>query len=215
MLGAVLAEMLDPEEAIAPLKAAAELADRSNSRHWHNTVTGFWASAWVDLKELDLAEELLESSWQPADGPRSLSEGKMWMAKIALSMARNELEDALKLIQAMYDLVPDYQPGHPIPRLGWLQGLCFSRLGLQAQAEVILLESLDISRKQEIASTTWRLHGALAAVRRDMERLEEARQSLQAAEEIVEVMAQSIQDPKLEHVFRRRAAKRLKLDLPG
>ncbi|MGA9192187.1 MAG: hypothetical protein WBZ24_10675 [Anaerolineales bacterium] len=209
MLGGILVEMLEPEEAIAPLKAAAELADRSNSQHWRNTVTGYLATAWVELKELDLAQELLESHWQEADGPRSLSEGKLWMGKVRLNLARGDLEAALKLIQAIVDSAPGYQPGHPIPRLGWLQGLCFSRLGLHSQAEAILLESKEISQIQETDSTTWRLHGALAAVRRHLDRMEEAKLSLQSAEEIVDQMGQTIRDPKLKHVFQRRAAKRL------
>jgi tetratricopeptide (TPR) repeat protein len=214
MLGAILLEMLDPEEAIAPLKAAAELADRSNSQHWCNTVTGFLANAWVELRELDLAESLLESAWQPADGPRSLSEGKMWLAKVRLSLSRGEVEDGLILIQAMYDSVPGYQPGHPIPRLGWLQGICFSRLGLLPQAEEILIESLKVSQKQEAESITWRLQAALAAVRRHMDRLDDAQDAQQAAEDTIDRMASTIGDPKLEHVFRRRAAKRITLEIP-
>lgn len=215
MLGGILVDMLDPEEAIAPLKEAAEMADRSNSQHWRNTVTGYLAMAWVELKELDLAQSLLESSWKQADGPRSLSEGKMWMARVVLNLARGDLEEALKLIQVMYDSAPGYQPGHPIPRLGWLQGVCFSRLGLHAQAETILLESLETSQRQETASTTWRLHGALAAARRHLDRIEEARMSVTAAKEIIDQLGQSIQDPKLAHVFRRRAAKRLESKLAG
>jgi hypothetical protein len=68
---------------------------------------------------------------------------------------------------------------------------------------------LEISQKQETDSTTWRLHGALASVRRHLGQMEEAQLSLQSAEEIVDQMGQTIRDPKLEHVFRRRAAKRL------
>jgi hypothetical protein len=72
-----------------------------------------------------------------------------------------------------------------------------------------LLESKEISQIQETDSTTWRLHGALAAVRRHLDRMEEAKLSLQSAEEIVDQMGQTIWDPKLKHVFQRRAAKRL------
>lgn len=209
MLGGILNEMLQPEEAIAPLRDAEELADRSNSQHWRNTVTGFLATAWVDLKELETAEKLLEASWQEASRPRSLSEGKMWLAKVRLRVAQGDLEAALKLIQAIYDSVPGYSPSHPVPRLGWLQGVCFGRLGLHAQAEEILQASLDLSQKQEAASTTWRLQAALGAEQKAMNQLDLAEQSLKAAEATVAAMAESIREPKLEHVFRRRADKRI------
>ena len=210
ILGGILIEMLQPEDAIAPLKLAGKLADRSNSQHWSNTVTGFLASAWIDLNELETAEEILDKSWQEASGPRSLSEGKMWLAKVRLCFAKREIEDALKLIQAINATVPGFVQSRPVPRLGWLQGLCFAQLGHFTQAEEILTACLAVSQQQEAASTTWRILAALGSVQRELDQPDLAEQSLSAAEAMVETMAQSIQDPKLEHVFRRRAAKRIR-----
>jgi tetratricopeptide (TPR) repeat protein len=209
MLGAVMLEMLNPEDAIGELKDAEQLADRSNSLHWHNTVTGFMAVAWIDLKDYDTARALLESNWPNVSQPRSLSEGKLWFAMSELDAAQGDYESALKLVQSLVESSPDTKAGNPVPRLGLIQGRCFSRLGIDTQAQAILRQSLSVCEEQGSSSITWRLHRELAEVQRRLGNADAAAQSMQAAERLVDSLAESIHNPKHRHVFRRRAARRL------
>jgi tetratricopeptide (TPR) repeat protein len=210
LLGGILLEMLDPEDAIGNLKTAAGLAERSNSLHWHNTVCGFLAGAWIALKDFQVAESLLEASWPQSSRPRSLSEGKLWLAKAELRLAQRDYEAALQLVQMLYESVPDARSGVPIPRLGLLQGACFGRLGHPNQAVAILTKSLKVSEEEEASSITWKLYAELAQTQRQLDELTEAERSLELARELVDRLAESIDNPKHQHIFQRRAAAQLK-----
>jgi tetratricopeptide (TPR) repeat protein len=210
MLGATLLQMLNPEDAIGHLKSAHEIAKRANSVHWTDTVAGFLTSAWVDLREYEEAQMLLESTWPKAERPRSQSEGSMWLAKAQLKLAQGDYDSSLKLVQELYDSLVDRRVNRPVPMLGLVQADCYFAKGMPALAEEILTSSLAVSKTQGASAVSWQIQGLLAEVQRKLGLPEASAQSLDSAQRVVDDLAGTIQDPRLEHIFRRRANDRLR-----
>ena len=205
-LGTFYLDLLDFAEARRHLDDALTIARQLNSSIWIRQSIAALVSVTIEQGEFEPAKALLEGVWQAETPMQGLQNRYLWAARIELALAMGEFRPALAwvdgLIAATKNLEPvtsaenagSAQGGKVVPRLWQLRGEILAALGRYPEAEQDFISALAAASAQGRKGRQWRLHRNLAQVRIAQKNFTAARQSLDAARQLIAELAATLEE---------------------
>lgn len=199
--GAIFADLLDYMNAESALVPALALSRQVGSIHWTRFAAGFLSSSYVAQGKLDQAQATLDTFTPESVAPKTIGQRQSWKARIELSLARHDPEHALWALDLMFQHTPNLTPDTVIPALWILRALAFLQLDRAPEAERTAQAAHSALRERYQARLMWRVEGVLSRIYRAQRRQGEATRHANAAQEIVEQLAQTVDDEALRQTF--------------
>ncbi len=200
-LGRVWDELLDPRAAQVELELALDAARMSGSRLHLTRVASSLASVLIDTGNLARASDVLESVAQPDVEGTSSTQRQSRFVRAKLALARNELNEALDIIEYLIETRPSPSNEDRLPYLMKIRGDVFTRMGDLPDAEASYLNAQEGAALFEFRSLLWRVEIALGELYRRQNRHQDAEQAFQNAHDLIEVHASSIPDTAIREHF--------------
>jgi DNA-binding CsgD family transcriptional regulator len=217
-LGQIHVLMLEPALALRHLDTSLPLAEKLGSAWWMGNIRAYQALAYLLEGKCKHAEAALQAAMTREQEPRTLTERRLAWVWGELALAQGEPQVALRIAERLIASAPGEPRTQPIPRLLKLKGealVASKRLSEAAQA---LEEAKRGALERREAPLLWQIHGSLGRVYRLLKPgtlwVQEASNSLVAAREGIESLAQTIDDAALHEHFLQRALASLPKEKP-
>lgn len=192
-VGAIHAELLDAEYAQAHLERGLKLARALNSMYWTHMLRGWLGIALVGQQKLDAAHTLLDDGFEQEPPMATVSQRRLWSARILLALAERDAERALEWCERLVQTAR-YSDLQVIPMIGYMQARALAQLGAHARAREILDGALAQAHRENLRPVLWRLYGTLSSVLAAQGDLVEADRATAAARAQVRMLAQGMSD---------------------
>jgi DNA-binding CsgD family transcriptional regulator len=206
LLGVIYADILDFREAIDHLEKGLQLARTLGATEQHHATVSFLAPVYVASGYLDEAELLLADQAPLSDNSFSADSRRFaWIANADLALAKKQYQDVLDLVEHGLESVPNVTEGGIVPRLWRLRGEAL--LGLDRVTEALeMLQAAQISAEALGARPfLWRNLISLGKAHLSSRRREEATAAFDQARQIVDTLAEDLDEPTLKENFQSQA----------
>jgi DNA-binding CsgD family transcriptional regulator len=210
-LGGILVDIYALERAHDLLEETLVLAKQSGSVFLIRNTTSALVQCCVAQQDYARARDLLDevTGPEPAEFPyHTLAQRNCWQARVELALAVGEYAAALQMVERLYadakNLTETADQG--IPRLAMLRGQALMSLGTFDEAEGWLLGAMESARARNTQSLVWRIHARLGGLYQATGRGEQARQSLGAAQALLEQLASTLPDEEMRAGYLQGAA---------
>lgn len=209
VLGAILVDVYNLDEAHAMLEEGTRLAEASGSRHWIGTAHGFVAWCRVAMGDLAGAQGALAIVWSPDLPMQTLAQRTLWRALAILKMAEKHADEALEIIDRLFASARNLRPPshEQIPFLALLRGQILIQMGESryTEAENSLLEACKGAEARGMLRVLWRTQATLGDLYTATNRPQDAEQALTNARLLVADIASGISEEHLREAFLRGA----------
>jgi DNA-binding CsgD family transcriptional regulator len=208
-LGVAYVRMLVPEAALEQLLAGLPLAHTLKSAWWIGNITAYLALAYLLKHDLAHAESVLAKAL-PLDvlrarPPCNLPERRVAWVWGELALARGDSDQALWIAELLIDSAPGTPRGQPIPALLKLKGEALLALHRPGEAALALVGAQRGAEERGERPLLWPILRTLGQTHRRLGQRQQARQAFNAARDLVESLAATIDDPDLREQFVRTA----------
>lgn len=203
-LGIVYLDMLAFEAAQVHLEQALTLAREVGSGIWIGSAASFLAMTYIGQGDALRAQALL-GEVLTGDAPMQTQVQRLcWAARGEAALALGDAEPALHIVEQLITAI-DTTRQKVVPRLWKLRGEALSGQSRYSEAEAALLAARDAAHAQAAGQWLWRIHIALGKLYQTEGRRTESAAAYAAAREVVQRIADSIEDPRLQQTFASRA----------
>jgi len=213
-LGQIYVLMLEPAMALRHLDTGLLLAKTLGSAWWVDTLGAYQALAYLQTGQHKHAEATLQAAMTDPQEPRTLSERRLAWVWGELALAQSEPQTALQIALSLIVSAPGEMRTQPIPRLLKLKGEALVALKRLSEAVEALEEAKRGALERREAPLLWQIHCSLGRVYRLLKREQEASNTVVAAREGIESLAQTIDDAELREHFLQRALASLPKEKP-
>lgn len=216
-LGQIYVQMLQSSFAVESLLTSRPLAFKLGSSWWIGYNTSYLALAHLLQGQVARAEAVLNEVMPCGQEPRNMQQRRMGWAWGQVMLAQANFDQALRIADQLIESAPhavsllenaNINP-EPIPALLYLKGSAL--LGMRqydAAAQIFSQAELGAVAKSA-RPLLWQILTAQGIVLRRLKRREDAEDKFEAATEIVQALAETIDDPSLRAAFLAAAAKAL------
>jgi DNA-binding CsgD family transcriptional regulator/tetratricopeptide (TPR) repeat protein len=189
-----------PEYAIHFLERGLEEATAIGSSFFRTSAFGLLATALVQTGDAPAAERLLQRETNPDWGPRLLSEGACWYARILLLHLHGQPGDALDAIERVLASIP---AGTAVPPPEWLRlrGEIHLEHGRLDLAEASLAQARSIAATHGLTLVHWRALATLCRLHHLSGRVTEALAARDDALALVNALADQMDDATMRDAF--------------
>lgn len=131
----------------------------------------------------------------------------LWMTKAQSLFMQRNYDEALKIIETLIHSLPNSndETEYQNPRLNKIRADILTGMRRYASAEKILTKTLDSVKMLDLPSQEWRLYASLHRVMRLQGKGEQAQDAFNNAQTIINDLAKTIPDKKIQEEFRRQA----------
>lgn len=186
------ADLLDAVYAQTQFERALELAQATRSGYWTRLISAWLAVTHVSQREWEQAHAVLERDLQPETPMRTLSQRRLWSARVLLALSQREAAVALDLTERLIATAVDSGSDGVMPLLWYLQARSLVQLHQHERAQEIALAGLARATVENVRPLIWRLTAVLAAARHGQGETEQAEQQRLAARKLAEELANGI-----------------------
>ena len=212
-LGHVYLLLLEPDQAISALHNGLAVARTLGSSFWRGYLTSFLTQAYILKKDFSNAKTILETILQQEQQPCNVIERQVVFVWGELALAQGEADRALAIAEKLIESAPgDLQ--QPIPHLLVIKGEALIVLKrLQEATEALEIAKLGAELRQA-PSILWRILRSLGQVYRLLKREDEAQREWKEAREIINKLADTIDETVLREHFLKAALQTLPSEKP-
>lgn len=190
-LGAIYHDMLDFAQAQSQLEQALALISGRGAAFILGHISACLARVHIARSsghsqarvELDTAERVLNSMQDAATPMQTVWQRALWAARAELLLARAQPEAALHIVERLM------RDAGMVPRLWYLRGMAFHKLGRSPEAEMVLREACGSCEAHGMLALLWRVRLALGQVQHVQRRARAAQEQYEAARGVVERLA--------------------------
>ncbi len=200
-LGTLYAEMFAPKRAQRELEQSLELCRGLQSQHWINSVSGTLAAAYNLLGDSENALACLQNVLSPQTSMDTMGKRYCWARRAELALFQGDPVLALKITEELTASALGLSPGGVITFLWQLKAEAFAALGRTDKAEHLLQVAISNARALEERFLLWRVHASLGRLYRATDRKKYAWREFSLAGELVQELADTIQDKALKSNF--------------
>lgn len=200
-LGQTYVAMALPAPAIAHLEAGLPLARELGSAWWVGNIASSLAFAYLLAQQPDRAEAVLLAVFPHAQAPRIAPERRLLLAWGELALQRGDPEAALLLVERLLRTAPGAPTAQPIPALLKLQGEALAELARLDEAAAAFAAAVQGAEQRGDRPRLWRIRQSLAGLYERRDNLEAAQAARAAAQQTVQALAATIDDPALREQF--------------
>jgi tetratricopeptide (TPR) repeat protein len=212
-LGIWYLEIFATEQACEQLERALNLARELRSTTWIHIVSGALAKAYLILDDFKSAQGCLEKVISPQTPMDTLGKRYCWTRQAELALADGDPALSLDIVDQLIANAPGKGTGDVITFLWQLKGEALAALGGLEEAQPLLRAAIENARANEERFLLWRLHASLGRLNEAMGQQIEAREEFSAAGELIEELADSIDEEGLKENFLRGAQRKLSFSL--
>ncbi len=207
--GEIFAQLLNFELALPYLENGLALARELGSMHWKGIGSGFLASALVVQNELEHAQETMDLHL-PLDAPAvTVGQRQVWAARVELALVRHDADAALAALEKLERGAVNLEPGVTIPRLALLRARALLLKNDTRTAEQLILAARDAAQATKQPPWEWRSRAVLAQLYRAQGRDADSTRQVNAATQVVQELAATVQEEAVRETFLTRAMQRI------
>jgi DNA-binding CsgD family transcriptional regulator/tetratricopeptide (TPR) repeat protein len=214
VLGALYFDIFALSQARQHLELALTRGREIGSSVWIGTVTGYLASVCILQNELSRAKTVLDAELRPDVPAQTQMQRLCWCARAELALASGEADLALSVIDRLIASDPNGTPTAAIPRLSILRSEALVALHRPVEAERELQIAQAATFEQGARAWSWRIHLALGKLYQAQARRLEAEEEFNAAQNIIDALAATIQDQTLCGSFLEHAMSMIPMPSP-
>jgi DNA-binding SARP family transcriptional activator len=212
-LGILYAELFAPDQAREQLEETLTLARELHSATMTHLVCGALAGAYLMLDDLKSTQACLDTVISPQTPMDTLGKRYCWVRRAELALAQGDPTLTLEIVDQLIETAPGKGTGDVITFLWQLKGEALAALGGLEEAQPLLRAAIENARANEERFLLWRLHASLGRLNEAMGQQIEAREEFSAAGELIEELADSIDEEGLKENFLRGAQRKLSFSL--
>ncbi|HEU0001416.1 MAG TPA: tetratricopeptide repeat protein [Ktedonobacteraceae bacterium] len=205
-LGGVYNDLLAHQHASDHLEQALILAQETHSLVWTRIITGYLASATIQLHDLARAETLLHAALKADTPAQTMAQRMAWCAFVELALAQGNPAHALNITDQLIASTVHADEGQSSLRVLKLRGEALAALQRHAEAEATFKRAQELARMQGARPAQWRIWIALGNLYHAQGHHAEAEQAFASARALIEELATTIADEPLRDHFLRQAA---------
>ncbi|HEV2661557.1 MAG TPA: AAA family ATPase, partial [Ktedonobacteraceae bacterium] len=199
--GQVYLLLLAPALALPALEAGLARAQTLGSGYWISNLTSYLAIACLLTREMARAEGALKTIAPWEHIPRTQHERRIAHAWAELALAQGKSLMALQITEQLLVSAPGDLRNQPIPHLLKLKGEALVRLSRFEEAEHALEDAKRGAQDRHAPSVLWRVHRCLGHLYHRLKREEQALREYAAARQIIEALAETIDETPLREHF--------------
>ena len=200
-LGILYIELCAPDKALNHLEEALKLAKELQSPMWIYLVSGALAGAYFVVKDLNAAQDCLEtviSSETPMD---ELGRRYCWARRAELAVLQDDPALALDITNRLIATTPGMQPEHIITFLWMLKGEALTAMGHLEEAHALLCAARENAHRLDERFLLGRVHASLGRLYTLMKYPTEASEEISATRTLIKELAATIPDKALKSNF--------------
>ena len=198
--GSAYMDLLMYDRAIPHLERALEIARLIRSRYFVRENTSLLVCAYTGNGDLDRAERALQPDADLEASLMTLSARESQFAYTELLVAQGRHQEALENVDRIIDSLPD-GAGNVSPHLTMLRGGSLLACGRQDEAKNELEEAYSVAAWLGHRHVQWKILALLARLHVAQGRVEEARETGDAALQIIDELAEQLDDEELRAEF--------------
>jgi len=208
--------MLAPDEAEDYLAQALKLAQASGAQVWTDTISAILVLARLLKGQVDDAAALLSDVSRPPAGLESLGKRFLALAQAEVSLARQQPQNALEIIDAVLQAVPHLRAwkDHTLIHLLQVKGRALAAVDRFDEAAIALQEAITLNQTYGLQWWRWRCHADLGRLYLSQKERSAAETELAAAVDLIEAQAASIPHEEQRRQFQ-QAARAMLPQLPS
>ncbi len=195
------------------LERVLQVARSMNSLAAIRIVYGAVASFCLLVGDYSRAQRLLDSVVDPKTPPDTVYLRQCWYANAALAFAQRKFDHALDIVDTLIESIPG-DGGILSPQLVRRRGEALLGFGRLDEAEADLDQALDGARQLGYPPFIWPAWASLRRLYLEQGRVDAAEEARRAALEVVDQIADSLDDDELRENFLMRATAQLPGTLP-
>lgn len=192
-VGSIHTELLDAEYAETHLARALKIARAVNSVYWTRMMQGWLAISLVGQRKLDEAHRVLEPALQDETAMQTVSQRRLWSARILLALAEGDAARALDWTEKMIKTAR-YADMQVIPMLGYMQARSLAQLERFDSAESVIRGAIAQAEKENLRPMLWRLYSELTAILHAQGQAQQAGAAADAARGEIHTLAQGLSE---------------------
>lgn len=155
-------ELLDADYAQAQFERGLEIATKINSVYWVRMMQAWLGIALIGQRKIVKARALLDDTLRDDLPMETISQRRLWSARVLLALAEQESATALQITEQLI-ATTKYSETRATPLLGYMQGRALVQLQEFDRAESVLRAALAQGEHENTRPLLWRIEGTLAA----------------------------------------------------
>jgi DNA-binding CsgD family transcriptional regulator/Tfp pilus assembly protein PilF len=198
---------LDPTGAIEVLNRGLPLAYALGSVFYVGNMTVSLAQAHLQLGDLQAADRAIAQVQLVGDPLKNVERRRLLWLSANIALARHDPATALRLADDLSASIPAVDPHRPapVPLLDALRGEALLGLGRINEAHAMLADAVRGVRVIGDVLSSWPIYRGLARVQVAQRHRQEVRNTIEAATDVIQRMADSIPDSSARERFRSAA----------
>ncbi len=204
-LGAVHLDILALDAAQRYLERALSLARNSGSQHWLNSSAGLLALVYLEHRQFERADVLLNQFLDAMIPIRTLGHRLLWRARVEWALRKGDVQTAMHALDRLSDAVSRLSGEGTGVRMLKLRGEALTQLNQYTEAEATLQAALDMAFAQGVRPLQWRLHLSLARLHQNQKHHRQADQYLMQVRTVVDELSVKIPERSLAAIFKQNA----------
>lgn len=190
-MGMIFAELLEADYAQRQFERSVALARAIHSVYWRRLEQAWLAITCISQQDYARAHAILAQELDDEMPMQTMSQRRLWSARVLLALAERESALALELSEKL--IASGAHAGtQVIPLLAYLQGRALAQLGAFERAEHILRAALGQAQRENVRPLIWRLYGALSGAQHGMGERATAAETLAAARRQIRVLSEAM-----------------------
>jgi tetratricopeptide (TPR) repeat protein len=180
-IGVIHADLLDAEYARPQFERALELAQNTQSVYWRRLIRAWLVVALTGEGNRSAAHAQLNLELTPDTPMRTLSQRRLWSARILLALSERDAAVALDLTEKLIASAVDISSGMVMPLLWYVRARALNQLGQYKDAETSAREGIERAHVENVRPLIWRLYASHSGALRGQGRSAEADAALETA----------------------------------
>jgi tetratricopeptide (TPR) repeat protein len=194
---------------------ALKLAQELRSPTWIHIVSGTLARVYLMLDDLVSTRTCLEKVLSPNTPMDTLGKRYCWISRAECALLQRDPGQALEMVNQLISTAPGIRPGDVITYLWLLKGEALAALGQTKEANALLRAALENACAYEERFLLWRVHASLGRLYEITGQKTKASEEFSKAGEVIEQLAESLDDEVLRDNFLQGAKSALRKPMIG